>query len=41
MFKDLLENVDNAYKRWVLKQKEKFIRKDQVEIREVNSWYQK
>lgn len=37
MFKDLLENVDNAYKRQVLKQIEKFIRKDQVEIREVNS----
>lgn len=37
MFKDLLENVDNTYKRWVLKQKEKFIRKDQVKIIEVKS----
>ena len=37
MFKDLQENVDNTYKRWVLKQKEKFIRKDQVKIIEVKS----
>ena len=38
MLKDLLEKVDNIYKRWIFKQKGKFIRKDQIEILEVKSW---